>query len=362
MSGGTIRVALSCVFILVMHLVFSPCASAITTLKKIETQEGMQVVLHFDQPVSIKQVQKEFFRDVIQLSLSNVSIYPPKMMSLSGREISKIFAYQYSPKLVRFRLTVKGEAQKFQKRFELKSKGKTLSVRIAEIVADKVALNAAAPAPAVKQAMPPSTQSPMTVDEKQLLERIVKNPSPVQSQTAPEAASKTKPLARGKPLASPWKPIFMFFFVFGVFGVGVLFFKNKLRSTRWLKPFERLGLTKNNKMLEVVSTHYLGPKKSIVVIRVAKKLLVLGVSNESISLISQFASGNESVPGDEVLSEDPLGIPGTTEAFDLSVLTQSNSVPPKPNQAGFFDLLNSETTKPGIRAQIKNKLEGLKPL
>jgi hypothetical protein len=41
-------------------------------------------------------------------------------------------------------------------------------------------------------------------------------------------------------------------------------------------------------MIEVVATHYLGPKKSIHVVRVAGRTLVLGVSDGSINLITEF--------------------------------------------------------------------------
>ena len=53
------------------------------------------------------------------------------------------------------------------------------------------------------------------------------------------------------------------------------------------------GLGRKGKMIEVVSNHYLGPKKSIAVVRVAGRVLVLGVSNESINLITQL-SGDDS--------------------------------------------------------------------
>jgi flagellar biogenesis protein FliO len=89
------------------------------------------------------------------------------------------------------------------------------------------------------------------------------------------------------------------------------------------------------KLVEVVATHRLDPKKSITIVRVGKKQFILGVTSESINLISE-------------LRDDPSYADEETVDSDF-----------------FSDVLSSESGKPlesSIRSRIKSRLEGLKQL
>jgi hypothetical protein len=66
------------------------------SLKQVQAS-GSQIDLLFDGKVSKNQIRTEFFNDVIQLSLSDVSVYPAKISSVNGGNLVKIFAYQYAP-------------------------------------------------------------------------------------------------------------------------------------------------------------------------------------------------------------------------------------------------------------------------
>lgn len=344
-----------CGFI-IFALNFSGTSFAITTLKKVEVKNQSQIDLHFDRPVSLKQVQREFFRDVVQLSLTDVAVYPPKIFPVQNLDITKVFAYQYSPKVVRFRLSVKGNAEKYEKRISLKGSGKTISIHLQEVIADKLTTSASS-----------VEITKMSDEEKKLLERVVKSQDPpktndAQKQSEPskiliaeKERGRAKALAGGKTLPSPWRPFVMLFVVLCVFGFGVFIFLKLNRKNNLTKPglskllnkFSGFGFGKDNQMLEVVATHHLGPKKSIVVIRVAKKLLVLGVANDSISLISQLQD------------HQPIG--ELSDEMDFGK-TDKHSEPKIEGSPNFFEILNSETSKPGVRAQIRSKLEGRKML
>lgn len=56
-------------------------------------------------------------------------------------------------------------------------------------------------------------------------------------------------------------------------------------------------------MMKVRGTHYLGPKKQIVVMEVADEMLVLGVSNENISFLTKLGDRDEASPSFEKNSE-----------------------------------------------------------
>jgi flagellar protein FliO/FliZ len=208
--------------------------------------------------------------------------------------------------------------------------------------------------------------------------------------------------------------------VLGLFGVCALGFKRYAQgrtdsrlgdagaltaaATRggWLGALGRIakrGLGRDGSMIEVLSTHYLGPKKSIAVVRVAGRLLVLGVSSDSINLITQL-SGEDALADAGALGIEGLGLdepagprlkaPAPARAASASAGAGATAA----GAAVFSDLLRAERTKPafanpsahsayaaagisgqatggapgaskggaGVRAQIRNRLEGLKQL
>jgi flagellar protein FliO/FliZ len=139
--------------------------------------------------------------------------------------------------------------------------------------------------------------------------------------------------------------------------------------------FAQKSLGKDRRMVEVVSTHHLGPKKSIAIVKIAGRTMVLGVSNESINLITHLSDGDT--------SWDEAAVQAEEENFALpNIPNGTGAIAAGPSV--FSSLLQSETTKPklpgqkapltpvagpskpmasnGIRSQIRSRLEGLKPL
>src|SRR4051812_9124211 len=185
-------------------------AHAITTLRKVQVTDGDQIELLFDGKVNPKQIRTEFFNDIIQLSLQDVSVYPAKISSVSGMDFTKVFAYQYAPKLVRLRLTVKGKAESYQGRFSMKASGKGLSIRL-DGGADQIVTSssqAARVAHGSERDESPAARASNTVsappqiqdkEEQALLERVLKSapaaaaaPAPVKEVQAPRQEAEQK--------------------------------------------------------------------------------------------------------------------------------------------------------------------------
>src|ERR1051326_3524548 len=162
--------------ILISAALFSVPAPALASLnlKQVQVTGGSQVDLLFDGKISRSQIKTEFFGDTIQLSFMDVAVYPAKISSVSGGDLTKIFAYQYAPKLVRCRLSVKGKAEDFKARMVIEQKGKILSVRLGGGHTDQIASHAAAPAAA-------RDADDADPGERALLEKILNKPK------APEA-------------------------------------------------------------------------------------------------------------------------------------------------------------------------------
>jgi flagellar biogenesis protein FliO len=415
-------------------------ALAAVNLKKVNIVDGSQIELLFDGKVEPSQVKTEFVRDNIQLSLTNTSVYPAKVSMVSGSELTKVFAYQYSPALVRARFTVKGDAQSFANRLQVKISGKTVTVRIAAGKGDQVLTSAAsslrtvsAPEKSVEQ---PAANLAKEAEQKELLERIASNEreksaEKAAAKVAEKAESKSEvvedrrlgsrkePITGGKPLPSPFRSIGVMLFVLGIFGLFVMFLKKvksgdgkSAKSARggiggFLNKLSGAGAAKE--MIEVIATHHLAPKRSIVVVRVQDRMLVLGMTNDAVNLITEFKANEEGeaeenigigdfaaslkkfenedapiVPTAKLASKANLGDiaaaalglakprpPSAPKASAAANAYQSVAQPPAAGATAaggptfspaLAAALKEPSVKPSIRAQIKDRVQGMKQL
>ncbi|HUP55847.1 MAG TPA: flagellar biosynthetic protein FliO [Bdellovibrionota bacterium] len=406
-----------------LFLLASPALASVN-LKQVQVSGGSRVDLLFDGKLARNQIKVEYFNDVIQLSMTDTAIYPAKISSVSGGELTKVFAYQYAPKLVRCRLSVKGKAEEYRPRLILDQKGKMLTIRFADQQAAARSTDAKAPeakpasdtittASAARKAADADESDPA---EKALLERVLsaskeqakaeakadakdaKTDAKAEEAAAPKlgrAEPKTdvqgppadgQRLTGGKPIASPLGMIGKTLLVLALFGVFALLVRRALNAGAGnvrkaggpLGRFLQRGLSrygKTGKMIEVVSTHYLGPKKSIAVVRVAGRMLVLGISQDSINLITQLGAETDLDAGDidlESLGVKSQGGAGAESSegpmmagFDR-LLSDAASRPthqPRATAASPIPVEPAPGTEPaGVRARIRSRLEGMKPL
>lgn len=327
-------------------------ALALTTLRKVQVTDGSQINLFFDKEIGKNQIRTEFFRDIIQISLNGVSVYPAKITSVSGTELKKVFAYQYTPKTTRCRLTIDGSAEEFQDRVQVEAKGKLISIRIKEPKKiDQIAHSAA---------------KSMSTSEEALLERVKKGEPAKQEiaegdkpidAVASEGESEER-LTTSKPLPSPFRAFGALGLILLVFAAAVAVLRKAKKSG--IKRHKGIGgiLAKmggisgtNNQMVEIISNHHLGPKKSIAVARIGGRTMVLGVTDESINLITEIADDGAS--SFEEMGEGPK-LPSKSHKGSGAIAGTKSSQ--------FSEILGVETAKPSVRAQIKSRLEGFKPL
>lgn len=376
-------------------------ATAAINLKKVNIVDGNQIELLFDSKIDANHVKTEFVRDNIQLSLSNASVYPAKVSMVSGSDLTKVFAYQYAPSLVRARFTVKGDASAYANRLQVKFSGKSIFVKIAPKAEDHVASAASS---AVRSVSAPET------------ERLKEKESPATADKADQTEQKAEkkkamPLSGGKNLPSPLRSIGMMLFVLGVFGLFVMFLKRlKGRSGKVAQGAKSLGgflnklsgTASSKEIIEVVATHHLAPKRSIVVVRVQDRMLVLGMTNDNMNLITEFRA-NEEGEADENIplgdfaaslkkfeSEEPelsistkispkanlgdiaaaaLGLakPKPSSAPRATAATNAYRSAEKPTQqttgnSALDEAMKQPSVKPNIRAQIKDRVQGMKRL
>lgn len=367
--------------LLASALLISSSAQAengLVNLKQVQVSPGArQIDLLFDGKVAANQIRTEFINDVIQLSLMDVGVYPAKISAVNGGDVTKIFAYQYTPRLVRARFTVKGKAESYRDKVEVVPSGKILSVRFVGAAAAAAATtsdkksdktsedkhSAAHPISAPERAQPFDP-----AEDKALLERVMKGaPAPGPETQAPSASERnaeakrqersqakasdkpldkpSKTLGGAKPLPSPFAGLWKLALVLAAFG-GLAW-----AARKWMPGSFKNGLKamrKKANLVEVISTQSLGPKKSISVVRVSGVTLVLGVTSESINLISRLDGDADAELDDESLSQ--IAIDELTQASRRSGAKAAPSLSAAPRAAAPAAPMASE---PAVSPEIR---------
>lgn len=370
-------------------------ALAAIVLKQVQVSNSDQVDLLFDGKMNRSQIQTEFFNDIIQVSLVDVTVYPAKISSVNGGVLTKVFAYQYSPRLVRCRLTVSGKAEDYKDRFVLNTNGKMITLKMLDPRVSNTQKQES-PRVAMGPEMNPASQvvvpakiidksvadMSVNVDDKKLVNKPVAAQqqhhvnSPIIQEQVKNHVTERKFSKVGQSLGSPFVILSKLAFVVAVFLIFSVILRRVMRERpeqnemdevqgvpdreivsalnrprvshlfASLGRFARVGLSRMGRkegMIEVLSTHHLGPKQRIAVVRVCGKKMVLGIANDSISLISQLPDGIDQsrniTPGSDVT--------GTTPSSFSQFLNTENS-----------NGLGSD----GVRARVRSRLEGLKPL
>lgn len=128
----------------------------------------------------------------------------------------------------------------------------------------------------------------------------------------------------------------------------------------------KLGFLNTTKMVEVINTTYLGPKRSLLVVRVNKELFLIGSSEQGLSLISKIDSVSDFMKeGEKRLIGDNFDQNlGTAEGGEKEFKIKENI-----NQSEGQDLMENllkkaenQEEKVSLSDQIKSKLKEMKPL
>jgi flagellar biogenesis protein FliO len=317
-------------------------AWAVATLRGIETGDGA-IELQFDDAVDARTVRTEYFRDIIQVSIDGASVYPAKIVSVPSGSLSKVFAYQYTPRQIRCRLSVRGDAEKYQGRVRVAARGRTVSIRVEEPAAktDSVTVKAAQAVRAGSGGVAAKSKTPAPAPEK---------------------------LTGGKDLPSPFSGFAWLGALMLLAGVAWTVARKlrgrgnrrssggaKARLSGIIGDFTKRAFGGKAGMIEIVSTHHLSPRQSIAVVDVGGRRLVLGITQEAISLITRLDGEGAARGADEAVAQDePSAEPAAAPA----------------KGEGFSALLEVEATRPaaapgapsGSIDRIRRKLEGYKTI
>lgn len=114
-------------------------------------------------------------------------------------------------------------------------------------------------------------------------------------------------------------------------------------------------INKSNMQIKVLSQHYLGPKKSLAIVRVAGESILIGVTDSNISMIKSLALIDDEVPAE------------TPQNF-ADALNAEKTPAPKMNKAAAStvgmsqDELEEEFSFSGLKDSVSKKLKSMRSI
>lgn len=207
--------------------------------------------------------------------------------------------------------------------------------------ADKVA-NEAAPISALEAPTTAATVSEK-VDE---ASAVVATPEKAKAENLKESEIPLN-LDGGKKVAQEDSSVFRIIFtlsILGLVGAGAYFFLRKYKIPK---------ASKHQTQIKVLQQHYLGPKKSLAIVRVAGESILVGITDHNISMIKSL-----SLLDDEVPEEAPQSFGRVLGDIDETP-TAAERAPAK--RAKELDA-DEEFAISGIKDIVSKRLKGMRSL
>lgn len=112
-------------------------------------------------------------------------------------------------------------------------------------------------------------------------------------------------------------------------------------------------INKSNMQIKVLTQHHLGAKKSLAIIRVAGESILIGVTDQNISMIKSL-----SLIDDEVPAETPATFAATMASDDAEQIVQSNMQ--SKDIADLASEVEDDFSFAGIKTNVSQKLKSMR--
>ncbi len=326
------------------------------------------------QKVDAKAVSVEFERNFIQLSLKGVSAYPARTESINQASLEKVFTYQYQPDLARARVLLKSAAAAIKDKasWELTPTGVRILVK-GQAVAASDSLKTSAAAASTMSTLSSITAASSETEEDRLVQEILAEAKPGAAKTVSAAApavvapnkqalsssaSEEQPLfssktagadgADSKSKEAPATRIFAsLLLVIGIIGASALAYRRFALG-------KGISFQKQPKVIDLISSQAIGPKRSIALVKVLDQYMVVGMAGEGMSLLANLGSD---VKIEKYLDQSGPGA-SFTDAFESAL---AGDVSPE-KTTGTGAVAQRGGVALGIRSSIKKRMEGFKQL
>lgn len=361
------------------------------------------VELEFNSELTQTAVTPSFDRDFFQLSIAGTSIFPAKTVETKEKNIKKVFSYQYEPGVTRTRIYLGKKADTMKSALSWKLEGKRLVVAVdgnvqaqlptqtksTPVAVDNLALNAAGNSKVASTAAAKSEV--LTNDEEALLKAMTDRLDKREATAATTAATNNTTTAKAeetkKAVEPPAKAANEDLFSgmkrdpasaqndptkaaaggFGKVFLNLILVLGLIGGVAWgFRKFvlkKGLALGAQNNLIRPISSYSLSPGRSLSIVRIGDEVLVLGVTNSNISLITSLGpdSGIDKFLEPKKTTTSKKSFDGVLtkelERFgmdDFSDVTEAE----KPNTSVVGRAIESL----GVRDLIRDKVRGFKQL
>lgn len=266
-------------------------SAQIRDVRPVTSSSGVSFDLVFNKAYSSKNISTTKERNFVQAVLNNAQMIKGKTISVKTSEIEKVFAYPFAKNVTRVRIIGKTDNPPEGTVSVWNTAPNVVRIFIKRQSSDQV----------VSSPVEQKSNTSMTRDAAlaEVLSKTkdidVANPDTVRNVVEKndkiEVSSVVKPEAMEiGTKANPSRHFLrMFLALAGVLAIfGILVFVLK----RYSNKLGKLPFGKKERLIQVVATHYLGGKKSIALVKVTGEYMVVGVSNDNISLISKIGAEN----------------------------------------------------------------------
>lgn len=298
-------------WILFFLILFSPVAgmsadlSTKNLLRDVSSElseKGLTVRLEFNKPL-LNPGEPVFSDTSVQIDIPLASVGPKKRFFYTDdSRIPQIVASQLNAKTLRVQFVLGEKLPRLAENFQVEDQGRSLVVRLLkneeDVLSEFLARASAqidyevdheeAESPVVSgvESLASNTQTPLVEKSENTFPLVQVADISLPSETLP-----APPLGinenRGLDLNKPLDPVAISVRTFAMFALvlGLMFLIFYVFKKYVLKNTIFGG---NEKFVRVLGSGFLGPKKSIVMVEVAGEVLVLGMSNDNISLLMQI--------------------------------------------------------------------------
>lgn len=258
-------------------------------IKSTEEKDAFVVDLKFDRPASDLGVTTEYINETIQINIPGAHLKSGMhSLPINNGRVKMLYTYQASADQLRSRIILrKGlSAEIFKENVTITPLANSLRIKVAS-TSPKTAAETLDASPV----LPAGLKTEIDQTLKSELQTPVDNKEPLMESKAIVEEAKIpvldKPKAKIK-AESPWDKVAMIAGALLIFVLAMTFI-----GKQWTKA-GRKNLKHNQ--IKVITQHYLAPRKSLAIIRVAGESILIGITDSSITPIKTLSLLDEEVP------------------------------------------------------------------
>lgn len=338
---------------------------------------------------------------IIQLVINGASVWPKieKRVTLGNdKQDTTLLAYQFEKNLVRFRVITNFEVKEIEEKINVSVKDNEILVKFPVVAkSGKDSENTVVGNAQTKEEVPPQSERAILKYDEKYLETLLqeketkseKNKNKLQAKDIKEDEVKMRSSSLQQKVQSNQETLkgssnfsfmglitkfvaFLGLILLGFYSLVVLVKKGVIKKGR-------LGFLNDTKIVSVLNTTYIAPKKSLLLVQVHNQVFFLGSDDKGIHFLSEvndvaglLKNGEKQVAGnnfDTNLNDisTTTAKAGLSKEFKLKDDIHSSSEQVTTGIAGgikddLMSLITGSETTVKLSDQIKKKMKNLKPL